>query len=725
MLKLDYQNLNFYNPVGNKIYCKSFVLNDDKCTELGSLFLTVSIGGSIHKGSKIADILQEVSRLEYFNVIPDKKADPVKNFERTINKINQTFTTLIESNHIEWLDKLNLSIASIYKNNIQLVCTGNIKIYLFRENSLMSLNNNKETPKSAPRKIFSDIVSGTIQEKDKLFFSTKELLDYFTEENIKNIVTKNSPREASFQLQSALSESQGNVDPIASIFIEAKSPSEKSVEEKLNLPKLEEMSKLDELETIDKKKNTIKDIREDPKAIIGILKNYSLAIANSSKKLFDTLLFKLNIRKKKPEDKKLDEKKHNQDYTTSYKNRYSAKPTNIPDKFLYYLQIIYKKYQGLPLTSKIFSVTSIVFALAFLGSIGLRADNKNDEEQNGFVEEQLLKATENEKLAADALIYSDFEKAKKLLFEAQEIISSKEIEDSESKDTKDEKEELTKKITAHFDKIDKIIRFEEPLLVVDTPNNVEANRILGIDDSIYTYNPKTNDIYQVEESTKKLGTLFDNSTNLDFFSKSNSNSAKNSLIFITESNQAAEFNIDLKELEEVDIAFNKADQEITDLVFYNDRLYILDNKNNQIYKHTRTISGYSKGLTWVKEAEFDLSNAISITIDGEIYVLNKDGDIIKFLNGYFREFSLQQPSNPATSPTKIFTKIDYKFIYILDPQNNRLLVFNKQSGEFINQYISDKFTDMKDLYVDEENKKIFLLCGNKIYGVVLENIEEE
>ena len=92
MLKFDYQNLNFYNPVGNKIYCKSFVLNDEKCTELGYLFLTISIGGGIDKGSKIADILQEVSKLEYFNLIPDKKADPIKNFENAINKINQTFT---------------------------------------------------------------------------------------------------------------------------------------------------------------------------------------------------------------------------------------------------------------------------------------------------------------------------------------------------------------------------------------------------------------------------------------------------------------------------------------------------------------------------------------------------------------------------------------------------------------------------------------------------------
>jgi hypothetical protein len=723
MLKLDYQNLNFYNPVGNKIYCKSFVLNDDRCTELGSLFLTISIGGGIHKGSKIADILQEVSRLEYFNIVPDKKADPVKNFEKTINKINQTFTTLIESNHIEWLDKLNLAIASVYDDHIQLVCTGNIKVYLFRESSLMSLNNCKGQSETAPTKIFTDIVSGTIQRKDKLFFSTKELLDFFSEDSIKNIVTKNSPREASFQLQSALSKNPRNVDPIASIFIEALSESEKSIEEKLKLPELTNMSGLDSLETLDKKKNTLEDIKENPKVLIDMLKNYSLLTINSFKKIIGNLLIKLNIRQKKTEDKKPDSNGQIKNYSTSYKNKYTIKPTKVLDKILYYLQIIYKKYQGLPLTSKIFSITSVVFALAFLASIGLQADNKSDEEQSSFVKEQLIKATENEKLAADALIYSDFEKAKELLFEAQNIINNPDIKNSEVINTKKEKEELAKKINVHFDKIDKIIRIEDPLAIVDVPGNIEANRILGLDSSIYTYNPKTNAIYQVEESSKKLGTIFDNSTDLDFFSKSNANSAKNSLIFITGSKQAAEFNIDLKEIEEVDIAFNKSDQEITDLALYNDKLYILDAKNNQIYKHARTISGYSKGSTWVQEGEFDLTNSVSLTIDGEVYVLNKDGGIIKFLNGYFKDFSLQQPSKIATSPTKIFTKVDYKFIYILDPENNRLLVFNRQSGEFINQYISDKFTDMKDVYIDETNKKIFLLCGNKIYGVVLENIE--
>ncbi len=723
MFKLDYQNLNFYNPVGNKIYCKSFVLNDDRCSELGSLFLTISIGGGIHKGSKIADILQEVSRLEYFNITPDKKTDPVKNFEKTINKINQTFTSLIESNHIEWLDNLNLAIASLFQNKIQLVCTGNIKIYLFRENSLMSLNNYKGKSKSAPTKIFSDIVSGTIQKKDKLFFSTKELLDYFTEDNIKSIVTNNSPREASFQLQTALSKNQSNVDPIASIFIEAISESEKSIEEKLKLPKLENMSQLDELETLDKKKNIIKDIRENPKVILEIIKNYSLFLFASVKKIVSSLSSKINIHKNTSSKDKNIQKVSDKNYTTSYKSKYSAKPNDIPGKFLYYLKSIYKKYQTLPITSKIFSITSIVFAIAFLTSIGLQAGNKNNQEQSGFVAQQLIKATEDEKSAADALIYSDFEKAKKLLFEAQEIINSSDVKNSESSETKTETEELSKKINSHFDKIDKTIRLDDPLLVVDIPGNIETNRILGIDDSLYTYSPKTNAIYKIEESTKKLSTLFDNSTDLDFFNKSNSNSAKNSLIFITDSNQAAEFNISTKEMDKVDIALSKTDQEITDLVLYNDRLYILDSKNNQIYKHTRTISGYSKGLTWVKEDQFDLSNAISIAIDGEIYILNKDGGVIKFLNGYFKDFTLQQPTKPATSPSKLFTLVDYKFLYILDPQNHRLLVFDKQSGEFINQYISDKFTDMKDIYVDEVNKKIFLLCGNEIYGIVLEDNE--
>lgn len=724
MLKLDYQNLNFYNPVGNKIYCKSFVLNDERCIELGNLFLTVSIGGGIHKGSKIADILQEVSRIEYFNIKPDKKADPIKNFENTINKINQTFTTLIETNHIEWLNQLNLAIASVYKNNIQLVCTGDIKVYLFRENSLMSLNNNKNKVKSKPTKIFTDIVSGTIQERDKLFFSTKELLDYFSEEKIKSIVTQNSPHEASFKLQSSLSKSQGNVNPIASIFVEAKPEFERSVEEKLNLPKVDKMTELDELETLDKKKNKVKDIRENPKAIVQLIQNYSILVVNSIKKAINSLLKKIKSKKDKANNDKKTENTKDRNFNSTYKSKFQAEPSNIPDKIYYYLQILIRKYQRMPLTSKIFSVTSIVFALAFLVSISLQAGNKNNEEQNTFVAEKLMKATENEKLAADALIYSDFDKAKKLLFEAKDILNNKEIENSESKETQKEKEKISKKISAHFDKIDKIIRNEDPLLVVDIPNNVGADRILGLDDTIYTYSPEDNSVYRIEESTKKLGTIFDNSTNLGFFVNSSPNEAKNSLIFITDSQQAAEFNIDLEEMEEVDIAFSKTDQKVTDLKLYNDRLYILDSNNNQIYKHTRTISGYSKGLTWVKEAEFDLTNAISLAIDGEIYVLNKDGGIIKFLNGYFREFSLQQPSTPSVSPTKVFTKIGYQYLYVLDPENKRLLVFDKESGEFINQYVSDKFADMKDVYVDEVNKKIFLLCGERVYGIVLENIEE-
>jgi hypothetical protein len=43
-------------------------------------------------------------------------------------------------------------------------------------------------------------------------------------------------------------------------------------------------------------------------------------------------------------------------------------------------------------------------------------------------------------------------------------------------------------------------------------------------------------------------------------------------------------------------------------------------------------------------------------------------------------------------------------------------VFNKK-GDFINQYTSNKFDNLKDFQIDEANKKIYFLNGTTVYSI--------
>ncbi len=57
---------------------------------------------------------------------------------------------------------------------------------------------------------------------------------------------------------------------------------------------------------------------------------------------------------------------------------------------------------------------------------------------------------------------------------------------------------------------------------------------------------------------------------------------------------------------------------------------------------------------------------------------------------------------------------DDGLIYVLESSSNRLIAFDKE-GNFIQQYKSEKFNNLKDFAIDEEAGIIYYLNGNKVY----------
>ena len=56
----------------------------------------------------------------------------------------------------------------------------------------------------------------------------------------------------------------------------------------------------------------------------------------------------------------------------------------------------------------------------------------------------------------------------------------------------------------------------------------------------------------------------------------------------------------------------------------------------------------------------------------------------------------------------------------MEPGKNRVLAFNKNTGDLIIQYNSDKFKDLQDIYIDDEEQKLYILTKDNILGIVLD-----
>lgn len=159
--------------------------------------------------------------------------------------------------------------------------------------------------------------------------------------------------------------------------------------------------------------------------------------------------------------------------------------------------------------------------------------------------------------------------------------------------------------------------------------------------------------------------------------------------------------------------------QIVDIYGFASNIYLLDKAKNQVWKYLPIVNGYSDKRSYFgKGVTADLSQAERIQIDGSVYILLANGQILKFTQGNTDTFSCNGLDKNFNNPKSFFTSQDTDNIYILDGGNNRLVVCDKK-GNFVKSYFSDKFGSFSDLVVNEKNKKVYLLFLDKIFTMDL------
>jgi hypothetical protein len=181
-------------------------------------------------------------------------------------------------------------------------------------------------------------------------------------------------------------------------------------------------------------------------------------------------------------------------------------------------------------------------------------------------------------------------------------------------------------------------------------------------------------------------------------------------------NGVVAYNTANKKFTPLAMTFANPENNIMDLSFYQSRFYYLDIKNNQIYRHVVASGGFGPAVPWITDSNMNVADAVSLTVDGSIYLLKNNGQVIELVAGQPVDFFLDEIDPKLTSGTKIWTDESAKYIYILDPGNKRLVQFDKK-GNFNNQYRSDAFANLKAFSVNEKDKKAYILAGTKVFQI--------
>lgn len=161
----------------------------------------------------------------------------------------------------------------------------------------------------------------------------------------------------------------------------------------------------------------------------------------------------------------------------------------------------------------------------------------------------------------------------------------------------------------------------------------------------------------------------------------------------------------------------------TDIESYLRFLYVLSPENNQIYKYERLANRYTAPAEY--NVNGDLEGALDMAIDGNIYILKEGGNIVKLLRGEVKPYTIRHlPDGALDSATNVFKVFD-GHLYFLDPVKARVIVATdgggSGEGSYVKQYIfeSDQVGELKDLFVDEEETKLYVLDERKLHVVDL------
>ncbi|NCQ54563.1 hypothetical protein CO057_02000 [Candidatus Uhrbacteria bacterium CG_4_9_14_0_2_um_filter_41_50] len=367
------------------------------------------------------------------------------------------------------------------------------------------------------------------------------------------------------------------------------------------------------------------------------------------------------------------------------------------------LQEKLNSFKALSPNTKYASFGLILVVIVLAGSLTIFGIQRSNQKQNTIFESMIERIIEKKNAAEASLIYDDTEQAKKLLDEAIALLNTLPIE-------KKTQEDRISEIAAELETV---------MLEIQGIEYVDVSTIAQIstDDTCATASQINGVIYCL---TANGGIFRVNELDKNFSSEESAKGSigevvmsankNNDLVFIDSNKVLGLADIQNKTLNPI-VSGTGTLSSIEDLLIYNDNLYVLSAKDEQVVKMRPRGDGYEGGTNWISSLNSNLDDARSFTIDGDVFVLLSN-KIIKFSSGIEQTFTFDNVEPAITDAIDIWTDVKSEHIYILDRAEGRVIVYDK-NGKLIAQYMNDELKNGINLIVREDNKTIVIMTATK------------
>ncbi len=119
------------------------------------------------------------------------------------------------------------------------------------------------------------------------------------------------------------------------------------------------------------------------------------------------------------------------------------------------------------------------------------------------------------------------------------------------------------------------------------------------------------------------------------------------------------------------------------------------------------------GPSGALNGQVSLKDAIGLAVDGDIYVLKRNGPVLRFQQGAPADFKLSGIDRALTGPNAIKVVSATSEVYIADAGNKRVVVAGKD-GVFKRQLTSNAFTDIRAMAIEPTTGLLFVIVSDAV-----------
>jgi len=578
---------------------------------------------------------------------------------------------------------------------------------------------------------FNNLISGKISGKDRMVVSNRDLIKLLDRHCLQEILSAPRTDTVTMLLRDALVARHENLD-LAMLLLDGfsgaetaaapaseavdKSVREKQVEATMNndgpneiVPQLTEQGNTGL--TVAQHTGTMKKVLDGTKDTFGKFsktvqksaKQAGKAVASAGQTIGNKALNAMTVEEKPQEEAVKDGGKE----ARSEGGKEIKEKKKEQKQKVHPIDAVIIRWNGLADRSRKLFIFVLVLVFALNVSLSTLGWQRNQAQAAADYEKTISTIRQQLDSAEASMIYRDEERARRLLGEAAAALA---LLPGESDEEALLKAQLGQELEAKFTGLRHAVALEAPEVLSTVMTQSGAPDLRGLtavggalwaaaaDGTVFKISPEDGSaeaIYAPENGvvpeiflTHKNGLI---------------TGTQDNLTFISTAGQAAPQTI------------NAGDYELSvdDATTFGSRMYLLDSAHNRIVKFAGVPGGYSSPAVYTKDGT-DLSNAISLTIDGSVFVLTGSGQVIKMLSGKSEDFSVGTTDPALTSPDLLHTPDEDSDLYVLDTSRTRVVRFNKGSGAVMMQYESEELRGVTDIQIDEAARSILATKGNRL-----------